>query len=110
MARTAQVSDLDFEEKVLKAARPVLVDFWAEWCAPCKMIAPLVDELAEEYAGKVDFVKLDVDANPETAMRFGVRSIPTLIIFRGGKPVSQVVGAVPKAVLKKRIEAAVSTS
>ena len=99
-----QVSDADFDELVLKADLPVLVDFWAEWCGPCKMIAPIVEELSEEYAGKLDFAKLDVDSNPATAMAYGVRSIPTLLIFKGGKPVDQIIGAVPKGALKKKID------
>ena len=106
MAEPYAVSDVDFDEKVLKSDLPVLVDFWADWCMPCKMIAPIVEELAEEYDGKLDFAKLDVDSNPNTAMSFGVRSIPTLLIFKGGKPVDQIVGAVPKGVLKKKIDSA----
>ena len=99
-----QVSDADFDERVLKADLPVLVDFWAEWCGPCKMIAPIVEELSEEYAGKLEFAKLDVDSNPTTAMAYGVRSIPTLLIFKGGKPVDQIIGAVPKGALKNKID------
>jgi len=106
MAEPFAVTDADFDEKVLKADRPVLVDFWADWCMPCKMIAPIVEELSREYDGKVDFAKLDVDSNPSTAMTYGVRGIPTLLIFKGGKPVGQIVGAVPKGVLKKRIDSA----
>jgi len=98
------VTDQDFETQVLKATMPVLVDFWAEWCVPCKMIAPMVEDLATEYDGKVNFVKMDVAANPGTPLKFGIRSIPTLLLFKNGKPVDQVVGAVPKAVLKKRLE------
>ncbi|MFQ5860736.1 MAG: thioredoxin [Dehalococcoidia bacterium] len=108
MAKPFAVSDSEFQQKVLDASTPVLVDFWAEWCAPCKMIAPIVEELAEEYDGKVQFAKLDVDSNPHTAMNFGVRSIPTLLIFKGGQPVGQVVGAVPKSVLKKRLDEALA--
>ncbi len=104
MGHPVAVTDQDFETQVLKATMPVLVDFWAEWCAPCKMIAPMVEDLATEYDGKVNFVKLDVAANPETSVKFGIRSIPTLLLFKNGKPVDQVVGAVPKAVLKKRLE------
>ena len=106
MAAPYAVSDVDFAEKVLNSEVPVLVDFWAEWCAPCKMIAPIVEELSQEYDGKLDFAKLDVDSNPTTAMSYGVRSIPTLLIFKGGKPVDQIVGAVPKGVLKKKIDSA----
>ena len=108
MAQPFAVSDVDFDEKVLKSDRPVLVDFWADWCMPCKMIAPIVEELSEEYDGKLDFAKLDVDSNPNTAMSFGVRSIPTLLIFKGGKPVDQIVGAVPKGALKTKIDSALA--
>ena len=104
MAEPFAVTDTDFDEKVLKSTVPVLVDFWADWCMPCKMIAPIVEELSQEYDGKLDFAKLDVDSNPSTAMTYGVRSIPTLLIFKGGKPVDQIVGAVPKGVLKKKID------
>lgn len=108
MAHPQEVTDADFEEQVLNADTPVLVDFWAEWCAPCKMIAPIVDQLAEEYDGQVKFAKLDVDTNPQAPMTYGVRGIPTLLIFKDGQPVDQVVGAVPKAALKSRIEAAIA--
>ena len=104
MAQPYAVSDADFEEKVLKSSQPVLVDFWAEWCGPCKMIAPVVEELAQDYDGQMNFAKLDVDENASTAMTYGVRSIPTLLIFQGGQPVAQVVGAVSKGALKKRID------
>ena len=100
------VTDSDFEQEVLESDTPVLVDFWAEWCAPCKMVAPVLDDLAEEYDGKIKFTKVDVDTNPQTAMKYGIRSIPTLLVFKGGSPVDQVVGAVPKAVLKKRLDSA----
>ena len=108
MAKPFAVSDTDFDEKVLKSELPVLVDFWAEWCGPCKMIAPIVEELSEEYDGKLDFAKLDVDSNPSTAMTYGVRSIPTLLIFKEGKPVDQIVGAVPKGTLKKKIDSSLA--
>ncbi len=104
MAKPEAVSDADFETTVLEADKPVLVDFWADWCGPCKMIAPAIDELAQEYDGKFRFTKLDVDANPKTAMQFGVRSIPTLLLFKEGKVAEQVIGAVPKSVLKKKID------
>ena len=104
MALPFAVTDADFDEKVLKPSRPVLVDFWAEWCGPCKMIAPVVEELAQDYDGQMDFAKLDVDGNPDTALAYGVRSIPTLLIFQAGQPVSQIVGAVSKGKLKERID------
>ena len=108
MAHPIDVTDGTFEEEVVKSEVPVLVDFWADWCAPCKMIAPIVEDLAGEYDGKVKFAKLDVDANPQAATTYGVRGIPTLLIFKGGSPVDQVVGAVPKAVLKSRLEDAIA--
>ena len=104
MTKPQPVTDADFAASVLESGQPVLVDFWADWCGPCKMIAPVVDELADEYEGKFSFTKLDVDANPQTAMQFGVRSIPTLLLFKDGKVAEQVIGAVPKAVLKKKID------
>ena len=107
MAKPAIVTDMTFENEVLQSNTPVLVDFWAVWCGPCKMIAPSVDELSTEYDGKVKFAKLNVDFNPRTSAKYGVRSIPTLLIFKGGSPVGQVVGAVPKQVLKQRLEAAI---
>ena len=105
-SNTVEITEANFEEQVGNSKIPVLVDFWAEWCGPCKMIAPMVDELADEYEGKVKFTKLDVDASPQTAMQYGVRSIPTLLLFQNGQPVDQIVGAVPKAALTKRLEAA----
>ena len=108
MAHPMEVTDSTFDQEVIKSDTPVLVDFWADWCAPCKMIAPLVDELAEEYDGQVKFAKLDVDSNPQTAMTYGVRGIPTLLIFSDGQPVKQVVGAVPKSVLKKNLDEALA--
>ena len=108
MGHPVIVTDKDFEEQVLKSTTPVLVDFWADWCAPCKIIAPIVEELAEEYDGKIAFAKLDVDANPETSIKFAIRSIPTLLVFKDGQPVDQVIGAVPKAVLKSRLDHALA--
>ncbi len=108
MAHPIEITDATFEEEVIKSDTPVLVDFWAEWCGPCKMIAPFVDELAEEFDGRVKFTKLDVDSNPLTAQNFGIRGIPALLIFNDGKVAKQVIGAVPKAVLKKNIEEAMA--
>jgi len=99
----SQVSDGSFENEVLKADLPVLIDFWAPWCGPCKAIAPVVDELAKEYAGKLKVVKMNVDDNPQTPSKYGVRGIPNLILFKGGQVRDQIIGAVPKAQLVKAI-------
>ena len=98
-----EMTDSNFEQEVLSSDRPVLVDFWAEWCGPCKMIAPIVEELAQEYDGKLKVGKVDVDSNQQVSMQFGVRSIPTLLIFKSGKVVEQVIGAVPKRLLAEKI-------
>jgi thioredoxin len=100
-----QITDQNFETTVGNSVQPVLVDFWATWCAPCKMLKPVIDELAVEYQGRVTIAELDVDANPVTASKFAVLSIPSLIIFRGGKPAERIVGYKPKAYLKQRIDA-----
>ena len=100
-----QVTDQNFEATVGAAQQIVLLDFWATWCAPCKMLKPLVEELATEYEGRVVVAELDVDANPITASKFGVLSIPALILFRGGKPAERIVGYKPKAYLKQKIDA-----
>ncbi|MFQ5869101.1 MAG: thioredoxin [Candidatus Zixiibacteriota bacterium] len=103
MAIPVVVTDDTFEAEVLKSELPVLVDFWAEWCAPCKMIAPAVEELAKSYDGKMKFAKLDVDSNNKTALQFGVMSIPTLIIFKDGQEKERIIGAVAKGQLEKKI-------
>ena len=103
----SHVTDASFEEDVLKSAGPVLVDFWAEWCGPCKMIAPVLEELAEEYAGKLKIVKLDVDANPVTAPKYNVKGIPTLIIFKNGNVEAKKVGALSKSQLAAFIESTI---
>jgi thioredoxin 1 len=100
-----QVTDQNFETTVGAAQQLVLVDFWATWCAPCKMLRPLVEELAVEYEGRVVIAELDVDANPLTASKFSVLSIPSLILFRGGKPADRIVGYKPKAYLRQKIDA-----
>ncbi|WP_096086911.1 thioredoxin TrxA [Agaribacterium haliotis] len=100
------VSDSSFEEEVLKAEPPVLVDFWAAWCGPCKMIAPVLDELAGEYGDKIKICKMDVDANKETPAKFNIRGIPTLMIFKGGNAEGTKVGALSKAQLKEFIDSA----
>ena len=106
MASPINISDNSFKQEVLESDQPVLVDFWAEWCGPCKMIAPVVDELADEYDGRVKFAKVNVDDNPKIAMEYGIRGIPTMLIFKGGQPVKQVVGAVGKAVLQQNLNEA----
>jgi thioredoxin 1 len=99
MANTVEVTDATFADDVLKSDKPVVVDFWAAWCGPCKMVAPVLDEIAGENKEKLTVAKLDIDANPATARDYQVMSIPTMIVFQDGKPVKQIVGAKPKAAL-----------
>ena len=106
---TINVSDTTFESEVISAQQPVLVDFWAEWCGPCKMVAPIVEELSDEYKDQVKFTKVDVDENPEMAQKYGVRGIPTLLIFNGGAPVDKLVGALPKKAIKDRLESVLNS-
>jgi thioredoxin 1 len=104
------VSDQDFETQVLKAEQPVLVDFWAPWCGPCRAVAPIFEQLATEYEGKVQFAKLNTDDNQRTAMKYGVMAIPTLILFRGGNEVARITGVQPKATLKRTIDGVVGAT
>ncbi|MEB3292954.1 MAG: thioredoxin [Synechococcales bacterium] len=104
MSEAAQVTDATFDQEVLASDAPVLVDFWAPWCGPCRMVAPVVDEIAKDYDGRVKVVKINTDENPSVANKYGIRSIPTLMIFKGGHRVDMVVGAVPKATLSNTLE------
>ncbi len=108
MSKPQEVTDANFEEEVLKSELPVLVDFWAPWCGPCRMVGPVVDELAEEYAGRVKFVKVNTDENVQTAATYGIRSIPTLLVFKGGQQVDQIIGCQPKGDLQRSLESALT--
>ena len=105
MGKPTAVDDSNFDQIVLQAKTPVLVDFWAAWCSPCRMVAPIVEELAEEYEDRISFAKMDVDQNPKTASKYGIMSIPTLLLFKNGSPVSNIVGFRPKAELKRSLDA-----
>lgn len=102
-----EVTDANFEELVLKADKPVLVDFWAEWCGPCRMVGPIVAELADEYKDRAVVTKMDVDSNPEISVKFGIRNIPTILFFKNGEVVDKQVGAVPKTILASKLDAIV---
>ena len=108
MAKPREVSDEDFEQVVIKAVNPVLVDFWAPWCGPCRAVAPIVEELATEYDGKITFAKVNVDENPKTAAGYSIMSIPTLLLFKDGKPMKQMVGLRPKEEFKKNLDASLT--
>ena len=104
MSNVGEVTDATFEQEVLKAPIPVLVDFWAPWCGPCRAVAPVVDEIANEYKGKLKVLKLNTDDNPKTAQSYRISGIPSLMVFKNGQPVEQVVGAVPKSTLSSAVE------
>jgi len=104
MSKPVTIEEDNFDLEVLQSRIPVLVDFWAQWCGPCRMVAPVVEELAEEYEGRISFGKVDVDQNPKIASQFGIMSIPTLILFKDGKPISNIVGFRPKDQLKQNLD------
>ena len=104
MAKPREVTDAEFDQEVLKAALPVVVDFWAQWCGPCKLIAPILEELADEYDGKIKFVKVDTEENFETPESYSILSLPTLLVFKGGERVDQILGARPKSDLKRSLD------
>lgn len=107
MSKPIEITDANFEE-IIASDKPVLVDFWAEWCGPCRMVGPIVEELATDYDGKAVIGKVDVDTNPEVSAKFGIRSIPTLLVFKGGEIVDKQIGAVPKNVLSQKIDAQIA--
>ena len=101
-----ELSDASFDEEVINSDVPVLVDFWAPWCGPCRAVAPIVEEISSEYEGQIKVGKVNVDENPSTTMKFGIRSIPTLLVFKGGEAVEQIIGAVPKGEIEKAVDKA----
>lgn len=104
MSEVVHITDADFEKEILKSDIPAMVDFWADWCGPCKMVAPTIEELAEEFKGKIKIAKMNVDQNHNTPARFGIRSIPTMIFFKNGEVANVVIGAQPKEILKRELE------
>jgi len=102
--KVIQINDNDFDQQVIKGKGLILVDFWAEWCGPCRMVAPILEELAVEYEGQITVTKLNVDDNQGTAARFGIRSIPTILFFKDGSQVDQVIGALPKSAFKSKVQ------
>ena len=106
MNKPISINDSNFDQTVLQSDKPVLVDFWAPWCRPCLMVAPILDELAEEYSGRVSIARMDVDQNPKTAVSYNIMSIPTLLLFKNGEPVSHIVGFRPKEEIKQSLDAA----
>jgi len=104
----AHLTDANFDQEVLKSNVPVLVDFWAAWCGPCRMVGPIIEELSGDYQGKVKMTKLDVDANPQKSAQFGIRSIPTMMIFKNGQIVDTLIGAMPKPAIAARLDAAIN--
>jgi thioredoxin 1 len=108
MSEPIHVSDAEFQEKVLASSTPVVVDFWAPWCGPCRMVAPILDELAKEYADKITIAKINTDENPEWAMKFGVQGIPTMLFVKDGELFDRMVGAAPKPFIKQRVDAMLS--
>lgn len=108
MSEVREVTDATWENDVVKSDLPVLVDFWAPWCGPCRMVAPIVEELSQDYAGKVNFLKLNTDDNPMVPSKFGIRSIPSLLIFKGGELKGTIVGFRPKSDMKKRLDEALA--
>lgn len=110
MAHPINVNEADFQAEVLKSKTPVLVDFWAEWCGPCKMVAPVVEKIANDYDGRVKVAKVDVESNPQLSGEYGVRSIPTFLIFKNGEPVEQVVGALPETAFVDKLESVLAAA